>query len=54
MEAEEVLASELEFDVPEEEWLLLRWVVAKDFPEGALEERFVEGILWNGEQYDKR
>lgn len=48
------MAPELGFDVPEEEWLLLRWVVAKDFPEEALDDRVVEGILWNGEQYDKR
>ncbi len=45
MELEEVSPPALESDVLEEEWLLLRWVVAKDFREGALEERVVEGIF---------
>ncbi len=50
MDLEEVWPPELESDGPEEEWLMLRWVVAKDFWVGALEERVVEDIFVDDEQ----
>ena len=45
MEVEEESPPELESNLLLEEWLLLRWVVTKDFSEGAPEEMVCEDMF---------